>query len=301
MKRMWNSSFSGAASADLTSNGYVLDRSAARLGRLEPVPLAERQDAAALNRRLVRDGYLYLTDYLDPAIVLSFREYYFAELADTGLVKPGTPPVEGVAAEDQSGFDRAVFRAALFGGIVPGERYEQLCRDPAITAFFRLLFGTPELHLHRRKIIRHGVPGQAGIGTATQAHYDLVYLREGTDRLLSCWIPLGDCPVSRGGLVYLEGSHRRVRADEKAGRLKHPAKSMTADLPALADENDSRWLAADYRAGDIVVHSPYTIHASLDNQDPDGVMRLSTDIRYQSAHDPIDSRWQNHWRYDDGL
>lgn len=30
-------------------------------------------------------------------------------------------------------------------------------------------------------------------------------------------------------------------------------------------------------------------------------MRLSTDIRYQRAADPIDWRWQEHWHHQDGL
>ena len=32
--------------------------------------------------------------------------------------------------------------------------------------------------------------------------------------MLSLWIPLGDCPAERGGLVYLDGSHHRVAAEE---------------------------------------------------------------------------------------
>lgn len=42
----------------------------------------------------------------------------------------------------------------------------------------------------------------------------------------------------------------------------------------------TRWLIADYKAGDMVIHTPYMVHASLDNVSPDGTMRLSTDIRY---------------------
>jgi hypothetical protein len=50
-----------------------------------------------------------------------------------------------------------------------------------------------------------------------------------------------------------------------------------------------------------MIHSPYIVHASLDNVDPDGIIRLSTDIRYQRHSDPIDWRWQNHWHDQDGL
>lgn len=90
-------------------------------------------------------------------------------------------------------------------------------------------------------------------------------------------------------------------AEEASGRLQAPAASITADLPGLAEEYDSRWLTADYRAGDIVVHSAHIVHAATDNVDEGDVMRLSTDIRYQRSSEPIDWRWQEHWHDRDGL
>ncbi|MEU9671696.1 phytanoyl-CoA dioxygenase family protein [Streptomyces bobili] len=286
--------------ARLTSNGYQLDPSEHRLGRLEAVPDAERGDRDALRARLARDGYLYLPGFFDRATIEGFRAYYFATLEDCGLIQPDSDPAEGLAAS-ASDLDRARLRSLLFQQIVPGPQYEDLCRSPALVAFYEWFLGVGEVHLHRRKIIRHVGPGESGIGTATQAHYDLVYLREGTDRVLSSWIPLGDCPVERGPLIYLEGSHHRVLAEEAAGRLRRPVASMTADLPGLAEEYGSRWLVTDFAAGDLMVHSPYVIHASLDNQDPGGAFRLSTDIRYQAASEPLDTRWQNHWHDQDGL
>lgn len=281
----------------ITSNGYVLDESPSRLGALEPVPDTERSDRDALWGRLRRDGYLYLTGHLDPQLVTDFREYYFRSLDGSGLTAAGTEPRVGVDSGGE--IDRGLIRERLFGDIVPGERYEELTAHPRIRDWFAWFFGD-DVHLHKRKLIRHIRPGERGIGTATQAHYDLVYLREGSDRVLSMWIPLGDCPVPMGGLTYLEGSHHWALADERAGRLVSP-RSLTADLPGLADQHDARWLVADYRAGDVVVHSAYVVHAGTDNVDADRRIRLSTDIRYQRATDPIDWRWQEHWHEDDGL
>ncbi|MHA7270720.1 phytanoyl-CoA dioxygenase family protein [Arthrobacter sp. HLT1-20] len=282
----------------LTSNGYVLDASESRLGPLEPVPVAQRFDREALWGRLRRDGYLYLKGQLDPALVNAFRKYYFESLQDANVTKSGTEPALGIAAEGP--IDRAQMRETLFGTVVPGSEYTGLCATPAIADWFSW-FLEDDVHLHKRKIIRHTKPGESGIGTSTQAHYDLVYLRGGSDKVLSMWIPLGDCPVERGGLAYLEGSHHWVLAEEREGRLQKPAASITADLPALADKHDSRWLVTDYAAGDVVVHSAHIVHAGTDNTDPDGVMRLSTDIRYQRSSEPIDWRWQEHWHYQDGL
>lgn len=281
----------------ITSNGYTLDERPERLGRLHPVPQEIRGDRDALWTQIRRDGYLYLSDFLDPELVRDFRAYYFGKLAPTGLVAQ-----EGVSdgidsAED---FDRGMTRSILYGDIVPSERYAALTTHPTIREWFEWFLGD-DVHLHKRQILRHTRPGENGIGTATQAHYDLVYLREGTDRVLSMWIPLGDCAVETGGLAYLEGSHQRVMAQERAGTLKMPAASITADLPALADEYDARWLLADYRAGDVMVHSAHIVHASTDNVDAANRIRLSTDIRYQRASEPIDWRWQEHWSDVDGL
>ncbi len=282
----------------LTSNGYSLDQRPERLGRLEPVPHEARQDRDELWRRLRRDGYLYLSDHLPAEVVMEFRRYYFTMLSQAGVLAEGTDPVEGVAAQEFP--DWGSFRRVLFDEVVPGAEYQALCSHPRIKDWFAWLL-EDEVHLHRRKIIRHTRPGDTGIGTSTQAHYDLVYLREGTDRVLSMWIPLGDIPLERGGLLYLEGSHHQVMAQERAGTLRLPATSITADLPGLADREDARWLVADYRAGDVMVHSAHIIHAALDNVDPRGRMRLSTDIRYQRSSDPIDWRWQEHWHDADGL
>lgn len=281
----------------LTSNDYVLDEAPERLGVLHEIPEHERHDRDALWERLRRDGYLVLRGQVPADAVNAFRRFYFAKLADTGLVDR-TDPGSGKAGDSE--IDRALLRRVLFDEIIPSPEYEALCTMPEVRDWFRW-FLDDEVHLHKRKIIRHTQPGENGIGTATQAHYDLVYLREGTDRVLSMWLPLGDCPTTLGPLTYLEHTHLRVLAEEAAGTLKRPAQTMTADLPGLADKYDARWLVTDFAAGDVMVHSAHIIHAALDNVAQDGTMRLSTDIRYQRVSDPIDWRWQEHWDENDGL
>jgi hypothetical protein len=76
---------------------------------------------------------------------------------------------------------------------------------------------------------------------------------------------------------------------------------LTKDLPMLANRLNSRWLVADYEAGDMMIHSAYMIHAATMNMAENGVIRLSTDIRYQRIRDEIDARWNEHWSLDDML
>jgi ectoine hydroxylase-related dioxygenase (phytanoyl-CoA dioxygenase family) len=110
-----------------------------------------------------------------------------------------------------------------------------------------------------------------------------------------------------GGLFYLEGSDawgRQMEAEFNATNAHLPPEErisaynrnmaetgwLTKDLPSLADRLATRWLAADYEAGDMVIHSAYMIHAATMNKSPSNRLRLSTDIRYQLLSDQADMR-----------
>jgi ectoine hydroxylase-related dioxygenase (phytanoyl-CoA dioxygenase family) len=293
----------------LVSNGYTLSTAPERLGWLEPSD--PRAPMSALREQYAAQGYLWLKGILKREDVLAFRGRYFAALADTGLLAPGSDPVEGIYS---GGGERNDLIRRAQHEIVRWAAYEAFCLAPAIWQFYEAFFGSP-VYLHKRKLIRHVRPGDTA---STGAHYDLVYLRGGTDTVCTSWIPLGDTPIAMGGLVYLENSHqygREMETDFAARNADLPPDErisafnknmgevgwLTKDLPALADKIDSRWLIADYEAGDMVIHGAYTIHAATDNVVSDGRIRLSTDIRYQDVRAEIDARWSNHWSLDDML
>jgi hypothetical protein len=293
----------------LTSNGLPLSSAPNRLGWQVPRRLDEGIDA--LREHYKRDGHLWLKGLLPREDVLGFREQVFAHFADTGLLKAGSLPRDGFAAG--SGENAQLAKQRLME-LVRSTLYERFCMHEALAGFVdRFLDGLT--YLHRRKILRYTRPRDA---SATGAHYDLVYLRGGTERLLTAWIPIGDVPVEMGGLVYLEGSHAVGKRMEAEFRLKNADLSpeeqvsaynknmneggwLTKKLANMADRFDTRWLMANYEAGDVVFHSPYMIHAATQNEDPAGRLRLSTDIRFQRVRDEIDARWANHWTLDDML
>lgn len=272
-------------SEPLVSNGYTLDMSPERLGWLEPtgadLPIEQ------LREKFHRDGYLWLKGFFEPAVILNFRQYFF---------------------------DTLFSGAKTFFEVVRSQEYQDFCTMPRLWNFYQeFLQGQP--YLHKRKIIRFTYPD---MDNCTGGHYDLIYLRAGTDRLCTSWIPLGDVPVEMGGLLYLEHSDAVGRQMEAEFRVKNadlsPEERISAynrnmreagwistNLVEMAERFNSRWLIADYEAGDMVIHSPYMIHAATRNHDPSGQMRLSTDIRFQCADDLIDQRWTNHWEPDDNL
>lgn len=292
----------------LWSNGYELDCSPERLGRLTPSDPGE--DIAVLRSRYEADGYLWLRSLLPPTAVLEFRRHVFSQFAEFGLLAEGSDPLEGRTADRPP---EAGMRGRLME-IVRSSAFESFCLTPELWRFIDRLIGGMST-LHRRKILRFTRPGDP---SSTGAHYDLVYLRAGTDRVVTAWIPIGDVPVRMGGLLYLEGSHglgRKMEAEfarknadlPPEERISAYNRNMTEtgwiskDLPAMAERFGTRWLAADYEAGDVVLHSPFMIHAATRNDAPNGIMRLSADIRFQDVRDEADPRWGQHWDIGDGL
>lgn len=292
----------------LHAGGQLLDRSPCRMGHLAASDPAE--GLAVLSQRYRADGYLWLKGLLPRDDVLAFRAYVFAALVDTGLLVAGSDPVIGLAGTAEN----ADLSRRRTMELVRSAAFEAFCLSPPLWRFLDGLLGGMS-YLHKRKLLRTTKPGQA---FSTPAHYDLVYLRGGTDRIVTAWIPIGDTPAIMGGLCYLEGSHAEGRRLEAAFAAENagmsPAERISAynskmgeggwiskDLVAMAERFDTRWLIADYEAGDVMLHSPFMIHAATANDDPDGRIRLSCDIRYQNVRDEIDARWSNHWSVDDML
>jgi ectoine hydroxylase-related dioxygenase (phytanoyl-CoA dioxygenase family) len=298
----------GASARSLRAGGQWLDSSPRRMGPL--VPSHPREGLATLADRYRDDGYLWLKGLLAREDVLAFRAYVFEAFADTGLIAANSDPQIGLAGSDE---DADLSRRRLME-IVRSAAFESFCLSSPLWRFMDDLLGGLS-YLHKRKLLRTTKPGQ---GFSTPAHYDLVYLRGGTSRIVTAWIPIGDIPAEMGGLCYLEGSDREGRrleaefaaenADMNAEeRLSAYNRNMgeggwiSKDLPAMAQRFDTRWLIADYEAGDVVLHSPFMIHAATANDDRQGRIRLSCDIRYQNVRDEIDARWAHHWSLDDML
>jgi len=177
-----------------------------------------------------------------------------------------------------------------------------------------------------RTLLRHNVPG----GLSTGIHYDRIFLRAGEAEFLTGWVPIGDCAADGGGLVYLEDSTELGKAMERDfwKRAEHMTPEerisgfnanmmrdgqLTHDMNDFMDETyvhlrsreaegrKPRWLVGDYEAGDVIFHNPYLIHGSAKNEDKQGRIRLSTDLRFYEEGAALDKRWMQVWRPDDGL
>jgi ectoine hydroxylase-related dioxygenase (phytanoyl-CoA dioxygenase family) len=259
---------------NLVANGKLLSAVPDRMGGL--LPTDPGIGLKAIRARYEEHGYVWLKGFLKRSDVIEFRGWVFSHLAAAGLIEGGSDPALGLCSKGS--LEKGLVDRILMS-LVRSVAFEGFCAQPRLARFMdEFLLGIS--YLHKRKIMRFTQPGTM---TVTPAHYDLVYLRGGTSRIVTAWIPLGDTPVDMGGLVYLEGSHAigtRMEAEfqEKSSALT-PEERISAfnrnmteggwvskDLPDMAERFNARWLIADYEAGDVVLHSPYMIHASTTNR-----------------------------------
>ncbi len=279
----------GTTTGRVTAQGAVLDGSVDAIGPLRRSDDAV-DDAAELDRRLERDGYLYLPGYLDREGVLEARHGVLHELAQLGALAPGSVPEDAIAASSPPRLgilnDAARENAALMD-VLYGRR---------MMSFYERLFGESVRH-YDFTWLRALPPGKG-----TKPHGDSVFMNRGTTRQLTAWVPLGDVDVVLGGLVVLEGSHRldEVRSTygdldvdtfcTNADEARAPWDGWISEDPrALRTELGLRWLTGDFAAGDLLTFTTYTLHTSLDNNTDR--FRISSDSRYQRASEPADPRW----------
>lgn len=265
-------------------------------------PLRDSSEMAgnpeALRARYLEDGYLYLRGLLDPDNSLAMRGSYFSRF-DPSYFRSGTAATQGVfSGVVPAGLPAHGVEGHPAHAFVRGDDFERFASHPALSDLAESVLGGPVRRLPR-SIVRHF---DRGSRRASRAHTDYTYLDEGSDRLVTMWVPFGDCPLTTGALVYLEGSHRMDPAELQPLRTvtdrPGDARPLSHDLAWVAESTGGRWLWADFEAGDVAVHSPHMVHASLDTCTDE--MRLSADIRFIREGDRVDPRWLEPWAGDDG-
>lgn len=83
----------------------------------------------------------------------------------------------------------------------------------------------------------------------------------------------------------------------KDGFMSHDA----VEFQSRHEREVGRWLVGDYKAGDVVFHNPWMVHAATRNEDGEGRIRLASDLRFYEEGARVDERWMKVWTHDDGL
>jgi hypothetical protein len=255
-------------------------------------------DRDALRTRMAEDGHLLLRGLLDRDDVLAARRSVLERLDEQGSLDADYPLMDGVM---KPGIEFS-FRPDL---AAKNPAVENLVYGRQMMRFFDHFLGGTATHFDYTWL-RAKAPGP---NTATSPHCDIVYMSRGTRQLFTAWTPLGDVSYELGGLMVLEGSHVKTEilgeywevdvdaycvndkdSKEHLPRTWHnTGGAFDRDAFVARDTVGGRWLSSEYQAGDVLIFSMYTMHASLDNQTK--CVRLSTDTRYQLASEPLDPRW----------
>ena len=280
----------------LYSYGHELDMADDKAGWLrESTDAAD--DVAELRRRFTEDGYLYLPGYLDRAEVLDARASLTDGLAAAGVLDPAYPTIDGIC-QPGAGY---VFKPELTNN---NPRIQNLLYSGRLPEFYRRYFGE-EIRHYDFTWLR-----AIGPGKGTNPHCDLPYMGRGTHTHMTCWVPYGDISTTLGGLMVLEGSHKRMdllehyvyrdvdtfceNKPKEAEAAKSGKWAFTGTLshnpPAVRNKFGGRWLTTEFKAGDFITFGMFLVHASLDNRTTNQ-LRISSDARYQRASEPIDERW----------
>ncbi|ETS84155.1 hypothetical protein PFICI_02180 [Pestalotiopsis fici W106-1] len=285
------------------------------------VPCSLDTQLEELQRLYEQDGVIWVKNLLPRDLVLKCRENYMHFVNETTfMLKPGTDPVEGIfdpsndwreflppgVVRVAAGFsdDGPFVEAAIKAHKAPF--YLKFKDEVAkiIEPFVGKLRKFKEPWCLPRSLLRCAVPG----AETTPVHYDQIYLRAGPPTSITGWVPIGDIGPKGGGLVYLDNAHDiGVKYEQDFDELNKDlpdeerlsAFNKNMEKGGWLDRNAGRfgqgwnrgWLVGDYEAGDVVFHSPYSIHASAINEDPCGRVRVSTDLRFVDKTKPFDQRW----------
>lgn len=289
---------SASAIPRLTSGGLEIDTSPETFGWLRDSRDA-LNDVEELRRRMQEDGYLYLPEFFVREEVAAVRREVCGVLASEGLLDESEPIESAIAKPGLEMY----FRPDIANGSPAQPLLERVIYGERIMRFYSGFLGGEARH-YDYTWLRAISPGKG-----TYPHCDVVYMGRGTKNLYTAWVPLGDVPLHVGGLVVVEGSHRSeelrrayCQMDVDTACQNVPGESQTNaagfpgfgalsfDMPQTRARLGGRLLTSrEFRMGDLLTFSVFTVHGSLDNRSRE--IRMSSDSRYQLACDPVDERW----------
>jgi len=246
-------------------------------------------DPVALRKRFAQDGFLLLRGVVPRDIVQGAKMKVLNFLNEIQFLEQNTNVEDGILNTQKGSTDQ---------GRIDGTQL--LCKTPEIK---RLLEGS-ELKQVMQTLL--GGPVRTfdykwlrAVATEefTGCHTDSVYMGRGTKNLVTCWIPFMDIAIEKGVLAVCKGSNSLPGFQ----RVKETYGAMDVDKDDVGGTgwftNDpyevlkygGQWQTVDFRAGDVVVFTMNTFHASTVNTT--NTVRISCDVRFQLESEPVDDRW----------
>ena len=258
---------------------------------------AHMADPDVLRANLQRDGYILLRSALPTDLVLGARAVVTGALhKHFHCIDASRLPHNAAAILSAPSLSSPTVLLTGYAPVTHHASTLALLESAALASLMRSLFGCAPATFHTkwvRVMARHEY---------TNEHVDYYRFSGNAQRMLTCWVPLGDYAKDRGVLAVAHRSHRLIereederalrsqRNDEKSDDCKadgdEEAKDKNArELPrayGAAAGGAMEWHTTDVRVGDVVVFDIRAIHASTTNESDR--FRISMDTRWQPAH-----------------
>jgi hypothetical protein len=200
-----------------------------------------------------------------------------------GWLVAGTDPVDGIANISAQCTEGDLAYTDVYHEVYKLESFHRSAHWPEVMQMVETIMGRPIMP-HPQKIARLWFPQYTE--HTTPIHQDFVHF-QGNFETLTCWAPVGDCPIELGGLAVLPGSHKVEQVLDHHFSLG--AGSLYVDTEQEAQKHkelDVAWHTTNYEIGDTLIFPALTIHKALPNYTEDK-LRVSLDNRYQAIGDPI--------------
>ncbi len=212
----------------LSSNGKEIDTSPEKFGLLRDANEL-LHNAVQMRERMQEDGYVYLRNFLDKQVVLEARREILLKYAIAGEIDAINHPLMDAIQAKNSFIDK-INLIAFDESVRTGMAYEKMIMSENLQEFFKQYFACDQVVTFDFKWVRFLRQGE-GCGF----HCDSVYICRGTQKLFSCWIPIGDVSMEEGALMLLENTHKNEKLKQSYG-------SKDADKEKLG------WLSTDPHA-----------------------------------------------------
>jgi ectoine hydroxylase-related dioxygenase (phytanoyl-CoA dioxygenase family) len=240
-------------------------------------------DAEELRRRLDDEGYLFFKELQNRDKLLALRRDMTRVLHAGGWLAADADPMQGIAdiehrcTEGDLDYNKVYFQVQRL------ESFHGIPHEPELMDAAERIMGRKAIPLPGKKA-RLWFPKFKE--HTTPLHQDFVHY-QGSVETLTCWAPVGDCPIELGPLAVLPGSHKVKKVlphhfSLGAGGLIIDLKEQTPKHPEL----DATWLSTNFELGDTLFFPALTVHKALPNLTEDR-MRISLDNRYQRVGDRI--------------
>ncbi len=262
-------------------------------------------DAVELQRRIADEGYLFFKGLMNADKLRRLRYEMMSAIQDAGWLIAGTDPLHSIADVNMRYTEGDNEYTAGYADVYKLESFHRSAHWPEVTDMVAKILGGPVMP-HPQKVARIWFPKYTEHTTPT--HQDYVHF-QGSWNTLTCWAPVGDCPIELGGLAVIPKSQRVERILEHHFALG--AGGLIVDETEHEDV-DPVWHSTNYEMGDALFFPALTIHKALPNYTEDR-LRLSLDNRYVKVgeeiaehmlepHGPSKLTWDEiyrHWQHDD--